>query len=207
MRAMMKNFCEVKDPVLILVQPFQLCVLYLSTNHCCMTAWYQVVFKVTKYMKPHSIAKELIKPHDYIYSWEWHKKKAWISATVKWCSEPNCRFEFRYFGRRFLTYESISFATLAPIKRDYWCFELLSNYYTGGTIKFLFCEELKTTTNAAYFFQFVKDSFTKHQLDIESTAYVCANALLPRWKLNLSFFTDEIGYSTLASYSLFLLPS
>jgi len=32
--AMMKNHCELKEPVWILHQPFQNWLLYLLTNHC-----------------------------------------------------------------------------------------------------------------------------------------------------------------------------
>jgi len=45
--------------------------------------------------------------------------------------------------------------------------------------KFLFCEELRTTTKAKDVFQFVKDLSTKHELDIQSITSVCTDALLP----------------------------
>jgi len=49
-------------------------------------------------------------------------------------------------------------------------------YVHDGTMKvsFFFCEATKTTTKAKGAFQFVKDLFAKHELDIQSSGCVCA---------------------------------
>jgi len=43
---------------------------------------------------------------------------------------------------------------------------------------FLFCEKLKTANKAKNVFQFVKDFFAKHELDIQCIGIVCADGVL-----------------------------
>ena len=50
-------------------------------------------------------------------------------------------------------------------------------YVHDGTMKenFFFCEELKTTTKAKDVFQFVKDFFAQHKLDIQRIGPACTD--------------------------------
>jgi len=53
---------------------------------------------------------------------------------------------------------------------------------------FLFCEELKTATKTKDVFQFVKDFFAKHALDIKKTIdFVCTGSFPAMLGMNLGF--------------------